>query len=297
MNVFYFVLLAFLLGTGFAGVAYSTDALGPYIFAFLRMFIGFIFFWLCFVITKKSVYLPRKEAWRPWLAGFLTMGLPFIFIYWCLRFMPSGADILFNGTVPFLVFIIAAFTLKGADSFTWRKAAGVIAGFGGLLCIMWPSVHNISGAMGSMPLSSGIALLALAVLYAVGCVLNKAIFKRDITLEQNIFHQYLFSMIFLLFAALLSGLQMPGKELLRPGLIFSVLYVSIFSTAVALLLLLKLIKDWGALKASAVVYLIPVVTVSGAFLLNGRMPRALEVVGAVLVIGALLLMRNRKESK
>jgi drug/metabolite transporter (DMT)-like permease len=223
------------------------------------------------------------------------MGLPFVFLYWGQQFIPAGSGGIFNGTVPLWVFIIAAITLRGEDSFTWRKAAGVVLGFAGLLLVLSPAISKFkAGGDEKLMLYGSAAMLLMAVCYAGGNVLTKYILNKNITTEQNIFHQHLFSTVFLLFMALLSGAKMPGSEILEPKVIFAVLYVALFSSAAALLLLFKLLKEWGALKASLATYLVPVIALGSDFIINGRVPDICEACGVVLIIFSLTLIQFGK---
>lgn len=298
MNVLYFFLLAFFWGTAFVGVKYTVDVFDPYFSAFLRVFIGFIFFAVWFLLTKQSFYLPRKEAWRPWLAGMLIMGIPFIFLYWGQQFLPPGTGGIFNGTVPLWVFIIAAVTIKGEDSFTWRKAIGVVVGFIGLMFVFQPAVEAYTSAsMNKAALYGSISLLLMAICYACGNVLIKYIMINKITWQQSVFHQYLFSMVFLFFVSLLAGLKMPSLEqVLSPKVIISVLYVALGSSAAALLLLMKLLKEWGALRASIATYFVPFIALGSDFLLNGRIPTKYEIIGMLIIIVSLVLIQFDKTS-
>ncbi|MDR0953235.1 MAG: DMT family transporter [Elusimicrobiota bacterium] len=293
MNIVYFFLLAFFWGTAFIGVKYNVAVVDPYVSAFLRVFISFIFFGLWFLIAKKPVFLPRKDAWRPWLAGFLIMGLPFVFLYWGQQFIPAGTGGIFNGTVPLWVFIIAAFTLKGQDAFSWQKAIGVIMGFLGLLLVLGPAIAKFMTGVASEQLAfyGSISLLLMAICYAAGNVLTKYILNKNITMEQNIFHQHFFSVVFLFFMMLLSGAKMPGREIFEPKVIISIFYVALFSSALALLLLFKLLKEWGALKASAATYLAPIIALAADFLLNGRAPNIYEIGGVIIIFLSLFLIQ------
>jgi len=298
MNIVYFLLLAFFWGTAYVGVKYNVDVMDPYLSAFLRTIIGFLFFWVWFIAKRKSVYLPVKKAWRPWAAGMLIMGLPFIFLYWGQQFVPAGTGGIFNGTVPLWVFIIAALTLKGEDAFTWRKAVGVLVGFVGLMFVFSPAVAKFAGSsMDKMSFYGSVSLLLMAICYAAGNVLTKYILTKDITMEQNVFHQYLFSAVFLGIVCLAAGSHLPGKEILQPKVIISILYVAIFSSAVALLLLFKLLSVWGALKASAVTYFVPFVAIGSDMLLNGHVPGKYEVTGLLIIILSLVLIQCEKPAK
>ncbi|MDR1684045.1 MAG: DMT family transporter [Elusimicrobiota bacterium] len=299
MNYVYFFLLAFCWGTAFVGVKYSVNTLDPYFSAFARVFIGFVFFTAWFLITKKKIFLPRKEAWRPWLAGWLIMGVPFIFLYWGQQFIPAGTSGIFNGTVPLWVFIIAALTLKGQDAFTWRKAAGVVLGLAGLFLVMSPAIAKFAdgAGQGKMVLYGSLSVLFMAFCYGAGNVLTRYILTKNITLEQNIFQQHLFSAVFLFFVMILAGAKMPGKELLQPKLLFALFYVALVSSALALLLLFKLLKEWGALRASLATYVVPFIALGSDFLINGRVPTGYELAGMIIIILSLALIQFDRTNK
>ena len=285
MNILYFILLAFFWGSAYIGVKYTLEVVGPFTSAFLRTFIGFLFFAIWYLIARKRVHLPLKLAWRPWLAGTLIMSLPFLFLYWGQQFVPAGMGGIINGTVPIWVFIIAALTIKGEDKFTWKRSIGVVLGFIGLVLTKGfePVETHVLLGMGS--------LLCMAICYAIGNVFTKYILTNNITMEQNIFHQFWFSSLFLLVAVLLIGEQLPSSEIFAPKVLISMLYVGICSSALALLLLFKLLKEWGALKASAATYFVPIVAVALDYLLNGVVPGVHTIAGMIIIIVSLLLIK------
>ena len=120
---------------------------------------------------------------------------------------------------------------------------------------------------------------------------------NKITWQQSVFHQYLFSMVFLFIVSLLAGPKLPSLEqVLSPKVIISVLYVALCSSAAALLLLMKLLKEWGALRASMATYLVPFIAVGSDFLMNGRIPDKYEVIGMIIIIVSLVLIQFDKTS-
>ncbi len=294
MNFIYFILLSVFWGTAYVGVKYNVNSLDPFFSAFLRTFIGLLFFAVWYGARKKKVFLPLSKAWKPYLAGWLIMGLPFLFLYWGQQFIPAGTGGIFNGTVPLWTFVIAACTVKGVDAFTWRKALGVLTGFCGLLFLFKPALEQFYQNLDASVLYGSLSLLIMAACYAGGNVLTKYILDKDISEEQNIFQQYFFSAVFLLAVFLLSGHQVNWQRLGDIKMLGAILYVGIFSSAVALLLLFKLLKAWGALKASLASYAVPFIAVSTDFLFNGRKPDSYEVAGMLVIIVSLLLIQFDK---
>ena len=290
MNILYFILLAFFWGSAYIGVKYTLEVAAPYTSAFLRTFVGFLFFAIWYLIARKKIYLPLKTAWRPWLAGTLIMTLPFMFLYWGQRFIPAGTGGILNGTVPLWVFVIAALTIKGEDSFTWKKAFGVLLGFTGLVLVFAPALQNLH-AIDKNVLLGMVSLLCMAVCYALGNVFTKHILTGNITMEQNIFHQFWFSSVCLFVSALIAGEPLPSSAIFEPKVLISMLYVGICSSALALLLLYKLLKEWGALKASAATYFVPIVAVALDYILNGTIPGTYTITGMVVIIISLVLIK------
>lgn len=285
MNILYFILLAFFWGSAYIGVKYTLDVVSPFTSAFLRTFIGFLFFAIWYLLAKKKVHLPLKLAWRPWLAGTLIMTLPFLFLYWGQRFVPAGIGGIINGTTPLWVFIIAALTIKGDDKFTWKRALGVILGFIGLVLVKGFAPVETSVLLGML------SLLCMAICYALGNVFTKYILTSNITMEQNIFHQFMFSSLSLLLITFFAGESLPSSAIFEPKVLISMLYVGICSSALALLLLFKLLKEWGALKASAATYFVPIVAVALDYILNGVVPGVYTISGMVVIIISLLLIK------
>ena len=285
MNILYFILLAFFWGSAYICVKYTLEVVEPFTSDFLRTFIGFVFFAIWYLIARKKVHLPLKLAWRPWLAGTLIMTLPFLFLYWGQRFVSAGMGGIMNGTVPLWVFIIAALTIKGEDKFTWKKSIGVLLGFIGLVLTKGFAPVETSALLGMG------SLLLMAICYALGNVFTKYILTNNITMEQNIYHQFMFSSVSLLIVALLSGESLPSSAIFEPKVLVSMLYVGICSSALALLLLFKLLKEWGALKASAATYFVPIVAVALDYILNGVIPTSHTIAGMAIIIASLLLIR------
>jgi drug/metabolite transporter (DMT)-like permease len=98
-------------------------------------------------------------------------------------------------------------------------------------------------------------------------------------------------MVFLFFVCLLAGAKMPGREILQPKVLLSILYVALFSSAAALLLLFRLLKDWGALRVSMATYLVPIIALGADFVINGRAPNIYEACGVALIILSLALVQ------
>ena len=138
MSYFLAFCLALCWGTAFLASKNIVDVLPPYWGAFARVLTGLLFFAIFFGVRRAKLKCPARQLWRPWAISFMLILLPFAALSWGIQHtVPTVAGI-FNGTVPIWSFMAGAILLKGVDSFTWRRAAGVIIGLAGLLVIMRP---------------------------------------------------------------------------------------------------------------------------------------------------------------
>ena len=288
-------LLAFCLalcwGTVFLTTKNIVTALPPYWSTFYIVLAGLLFLTILYSLQRKSVRIAPRQLWRPWLIGLLLILLPFAARSWGQRFIDPTVGSLINGTVPMWAFIAGAILLKGTDRFTWRRAAGVLIGLGGLVAIIGPS--SITFGSGSYFFYGCLALLVMAWGYALGNVATKKIMvdSSAATLEANAFHQYLFSVITLLILAALLE-PAPAWSAFSGKVIASIICAGVFSSAIAFLLLVALLKRWGATRTSAVSYFTPVVAMIGDFIATQRIPGGNELLGLALIFLSLWLIQK-----
>ena len=185
--------------------------------------------------------------------------------------------------------------LKGVDRFTWRRALGVLVGLGGLVCIVWPSL-----TLGNDPyvLYGCLALLLMAWSYALANVLTKKIMVDDnsVSLQANTFHQYVFSAGILLLLALVLE-PIPSVSVFSAKVIVSIVCAGVFSSAVAFLLMVALLKRWGATRTAAVNYFVPVIAMLSDIIFLHRIPGSNELVGLCFIFLSLWLIQKPVSEK
>lgn len=290
--------LALCWGTAFLASKNIVDALPPYWGAFLRVAAGLLFFVIFFGIRHAPLRCPVRQLWRAWTIGFLLILLPFAALSWGIQHtVPTVAGI-FNGTVPIWSFLAGAVLLKGVDRFTWRRAAGVIIGLAGLLVIMrpqWQAAFTVPA--GKMALYGYGALLVMALSYGVGNVITKKIMvdNHTVSWQANTFHQYLFSAIILGLVALIWE-PTPALYVFSTKVVLSILSAGVISSAVAFLLMLALLKRWGATRMASVTYFSPIIAMGTDILFRARTPHSAELLGMMLIFISLWLIQKKVEN-
>jgi len=292
-------LLAFCLavcwGTAFLATKNIVEVLPPYWGTFFRVLTGLVFLIILYVCQRKNLRISYKQLWRPWTIGSLLILIPFALLSWGQRFVTPTISGLFNGTVPIWAFLMGAIILKGVDSFSWRRAGGVLVGLIGLLVIVWPT---LTWDNDPYALYGCLALLGMALSYALGNVLTKKIMVDDhsTTLEANTLHQYFFAAIVLLGISLILE-PFPPINAFSKKVVFSIISAGVFSSAVAFLLMVELIKRWGATRMSSVTYFTPVIAMLGDMIFLHRMPGGNELLGLCFIFISLWLIQKPIQTK
>ncbi len=289
--------LALCWGTAFLASKNIVDVLPPYWGTFFRVLAGFLFLAIFFGARRANLKCAPKELWRPYTIGFLLILLPFAALSWGQRFVAPTIGGIFNGTVPIWSFIFGAVLLKGIDRFTWRRAVGVTIGMLGLLVIMYPVLSGTTLEGGKMAVYGCLALLVMAWSYGLGNVFTKKIMvdSNAVGLEANTFHQYLFSAVVLLLLSLCIE-PVPSWEVFNTKLILSILSAGILSSAVAFLLMVELIKRWGATRMASVTYFSPIIAMGSDMIARGRMPNHYEIIGMGIIFISLWLIQKRVDA-
>jgi drug/metabolite transporter (DMT)-like permease len=72
----------------------------------------------------------------------------------------------------------------------------------------------------------------------------------------------------------------------------AVLWLGVLGTGLAYLLHFRILERWGPTRASLVTYVIPLVAVTLGFVVLGERLELLELVGAALIIGGVVLVNG-----
>jgi len=297
MNYFLASCLALCWGTAFLASKNIVEALPPCWGAFFRVLAGLLFFAVFFTGKRTDLKCPAREIWRPAVLSFLLILLPFAALSWGIQYTAPTVAGIFNGTVPIWSFILGAILLKGEDRFTWRRAAGVLIGLAGMLVMMSPKVQAaLNGPSGKMALLGYGALILMAVSYGLGAVLTKKIMvdSSELSWQANTFGQYLFAAVALLFISF--GLEpIPTAAFFNTKVVVSIICAGVFSSAIAFLLMLALIRRWGATRMASITYFSPIVAMATDILFRHRLPHVTELIGMVLIFIGLWLIQKKVE--
>lgn len=271
-------------GSSFALTKVAVATIAPQWVAALRIAIGAVLL-LAIVLARGG--RPAGAGWRRWAwciwLGAIGNVAPFFLIAWGTQHIASGLAGILMAAVPLVVITLAHFALPD-EPMTGRRAAGFLVGFGGVVLLIGPD------ALGGLAGNGKAVMAELAILGATVCYATMGVTARLAPAMDPIEKSAGVLIGAAVLAALLAFVTAPdGLSGLDLAGGMSVLVLGILPTAVATVILFRLLARAGAGFVSLSNYLIPAFAVVTGVLFLGERPAWLDLAGfALLVLGLAL---------
>lgn len=283
------ITLGIIWGASFMAVSVALNDMGPMSIAAVRILIGALS--VLALIRVMGISLPSLSSGEGriiWLAaagmGFFSNALPFTLLSWGQTYVNSGFAGVCMAIVPLFVLPLSHIFVP-EERMTFRRTLGFSVGFLGVLVLIGLDAFASAGT--DFESLARIACLAASLCYAIGAIITRLCPQVN--------------MLSLSAAALICGSAMivpvalwqegvPSLPSTTP--LLAILYLGIFPTAVAQILLVQVARSAGPSFLATVNYQVPVWSVIfGALLLSEAVPPQLFAALA-LILGGLLLSRQ-----
>ncbi|WP_025153318.1 DMT family transporter [Morganella morganii] len=284
-----FAFLGIIWGTNFIFMRQASEWISPVQIVFLRVLCGFVpiavMAWM-----QKAV---RREHLK-YTGHFLVMALlATVIYYWAFAsgtsLLLSGVSGVLSGAIPLFSFIVAAIFLR-QEKITVMRLCGLMLGFAGVILIAKPwqvSGESISLAgVGYMILGS--LSVGISFVYAKKFLADKQIAPLALTT-----YQIGLALVLLACITPFTGITAIAQDSTTSlGLIIG---LGLLGTGVAYLTYYYLILNLGAVVASSVTYIPPVVALIVGFLAANEQLGVTEILSMVLIMsGVFLLQRSSR---
>lgn len=282
-----YLALALTWGTSFLFIKIGLEELSPGQVVLARMVLGSLALGALMLATRQR--LPREPAVYAHLVvvGLLICVVPFLLFSWAELQIPSGLASILNATTPLMTMVVALAALR-QEALGWGRAAGLIVGFAGVVIVVAPWSTGASLAEGE--LLAKLACLAATACYGVAFVwLRRFIAPRGLPSVPVAFLQVGQGTLLLLVAA--PWFAATPVEL-TPRVLGAILPLGILGTGLAYVWNTNVVAAWGAVRASTVTYLAPLVGVLAGALVLGEPVTAAVVVGGLTIILGITLGHN-----
>jgi O-acetylserine/cysteine efflux transporter len=272
-------LVALIWGVNFLVIDWGMVGVPPLLFLAFRFV----------AVALPAVFLVRRPqvSWRVLVAVGLTMSLgQFSLLYLALdQGMPPGlAGLVLQAQVVFTV-VLSAAALREVP--TRQQVAGVLLGSSGLVIIA-------AGRGGSVPLVALLLTLLAALSWATGNVVVRTA-KVPGGLSVTVW-----SALVVPVPALALALAVDGRSGVADGLAafgweaaLSTAYTAVLASLVGYAIFNSLLARWPAAAVVPWILLVPVVSMTAAWVVLGDTPAAGEVAGGVVMLAGLLVALRR----
>ena len=281
-----FVLLSVLWGFSFPAIEIGLDHLDPVLFAAFRYDLAGVLLVSYVGVTRGTDALPRtRRDLAAVLAGGLFMISPNALLFVGQGSVASSVSALLQSFVP-VATALFAFVLLPEERLSTAGAVGVLLGFVGVSLIAQPDPSNLRGGdtLGRLLILCQVVLIALGgvlVRYLDTDLSGATLAGWSMTVGAPVLH--------------LASLRLgePFAFPTVPTAIGSIVYLGVFSTAVAFVIYFTLLSRHGATQASLVSYLVPVVATVAGVVAFGESFGAPTAVGFLVVFAGFVLLERR----
>jgi drug/metabolite transporter (DMT)-like permease len=273
--------LAAIWGSSYLFIKVGVRDFEPTVLMTLRLLIGGLLL-LGFLAAKdggRKTIVAVGRVWRTGIVvGTINGAIPFTLIAWGETHVDSGVAAIANASVPIFVALLAI-KFNPGERATGMKLVGILVGLVGVGVLV--GVHPEGGGWAVL----GTLAVVLAALFYAASGLYGQRALRQVTGPVLATASMLYGGIILLPFALF---QLPGDE---PGWkpVASLLVLAVLGTAVAQLLLFRMLRLFGAARLSLVTYLIPAFALLYGSLILGEALRPSMLVGLGLILGGVAL--------
>lgn len=277
------LVLGVIWGASFMAVSVALQGIGPISVAAGRITLAAII--LLSLTRLKGLKVPAitgDNGLKIWAAalGFAScsMAIPFFLLSWGQQYVSSGFAGVTMAAVPLLILPLAHFLVPG-DQLTLPKGVGFGIGFIGVLTLIGPGAFKSIGT-DLEPLAK-LACLGASAGYAIGSIITRLAPKVD-PIAFAAGATTLAAVMILPVALIVEGL--PNN--LSASAIWAIIFLGVFPTAAANLLLVAVIRSAGPSFLSLVNYQVPVWSVIfGTLFLNEALPSGTITALALILAG------------
>jgi drug/metabolite transporter (DMT)-like permease len=242
--------------------------------------------------NARSRGFSARDLWTFLYLGFFGVTINQLCFTIGLGFTKVGHSAVIVGMGPIYILVLAV--LFGLERATWRKATGMIIAFIGIVVLA--SEHGISAHSASVE-GDAITLMG-SIGFAIYVILAKRVAAKYDTLTMTAFNHFAGALIVLPLAAYeVIVMHRAGdlKALAWPAWA-ALLYMAIFSSALAYVFYFWLLRYLEASQLSAFTYLLPVIATIFGILWLGEKGSGAQVLGGILALGGVYWLESGRES-
>lgn len=278
------LLTSLIWGTTFISTKVLLRAFSPVEILFIRFLMGYLALWL--VCPRRLVLAERKREGVFALAGLCGVTLYYLCENIALTYTQASNVGVIVSAAPCFTALFDRLFLHGEKPGR-RFFLGFLLAMGGICLISFSGTAELD----LNPLGNLLGLAA-AVLWAAYSTLTKIIGGYGCGTIQATRRTFFYGLIFMLPALFLMDFRVGLAELLPPENLLNLLFLGLGASALCFVTWNAAVKRLGAVKTSAYIYLVPVITTAASVLLLDERVTPLAVCGIALTLAGLVLSQG-----
>jgi drug/metabolite transporter (DMT)-like permease len=279
-----FIALGLMWGSSYLFIKLAVDDFGTFTLVSLRLLVGAALLWIVVRLAHQPLPRERRMYGHLVVMAIVNITIPFLLITWAEQSVDSSLAAILTSPVPLFAIILSAMFLTD-EPIRVNGVAGLVVGFIGVIIITSPGL-----ASGSSSVAGELALLGAAFSYAVGAVYSRRNVRGLPPMIPAVFQVSFAAIIVSVFALLF---EHPWTATPNAQAVFSILWLGIFGSGFAYLLVFRLFQHWGATRTTLIAYVIPPVgIVLGVLVLNEPIDARI-IIGTGLVVAGVGLVNSR----
>lgn len=288
MTLWAFLALSLVWGASFLFIKVGLQGLSPAQVVLGRILLGAVALAVIMTVTRRR--WPRElRVWGHMLVvGIFFCAVPFTLFAWAEQYLPSSLASIYNAATPIMTLLLTPLILR-SERLGPARTAGLVIGILGVVVLTGPWQ-----LIGSNDLRSTIPA-QLACLGATASYGFAGLYLRRFVSGLR-YDSVTISSVQLAMASLVVLLAAPfvarGPVTLNGPVVLSIVVLGVVGTGVAYVWYTRIMREWGAARASTVTYLTPVVGVVLGVLLLGESVHWYEPVGGAIVVAGILVSQG-----
>jgi drug/metabolite transporter (DMT)-like permease len=284
-----FTALGMIWGSSFLWIKLAVNEVGPVMLVAFRLLFGILGLLLVVLINRPKWPTSRKAILLLALFGFTNNAIPYVMISWGEQYIDSSVAAILNSSTPLFTMLIAHWFLND-DRLTFRRVAGLLVGFGGIIILLSRGLENI--VLNSFWGEAAVVFAAFC--YGASSVLARATSKGVSPVMGALVP--LFGADAFLWA-LTPIAEKPFRLPTLPITWLAMAWLGIMGTGVAFLLYFYLLRSVGPTRTTLTNYIFPLVGVLlGVVFLKEQVDWHL-LVGGALIVGSIVVVNQSNQKK
>jgi drug/metabolite transporter (DMT)-like permease len=273
--------LALLWGASYMFIKVAVREYEPAAMIMFRLVIASVLLLAVFLAQRgftTAIADLRALGWQGFGVGVANGAIPFTLIAWGEKHIDSGVAAIANATVPIFV-VLLALRFQPSEAVRGARLGGILLGLVGVGVLA--GLHPTGGWWG---VAGTMAVVVASFSYAIG-----GLWGQRVVSESNGFALATAAMLGATVVLIPFGLatlpdHVPGWK--ATG---SVIALAVLGTAVAQILLFRVLQSDGATRLSLVTYLLPATALIYGVTLLGEPLTVQELGGMALILGGVAL--------